>query len=470
MKIRLVMKSVLENNYPGKTPEEIAKELMQTPAFSVIHHTMRDDLGRLAVTSIIQQMLSDGQITLTNDFDKKFETDKFDLGTNRKVAGLMGSTCYMADDFEKLYQKTEENILRIASLVEQNGHHSTFGHSHLTLEISGLPKALAMVLNNEKEYCTSEKSARYTIMKDIEPKQQALYDKWKEIFKGKIDKVYGKCQPFFDKDGKKSTKLAQENARYMLSVFTPTNMVYTTSFRQLNYLYHWMQKEIENPSNSFYKQLIPAMKEFSAWCESKNLISNYLVDGKGRSFSLFGEPNIEKTWSNTYQDDYMASFACLAQLHRHRSINYSIDNSSFKNNFAENNSYFVPPILKDDEKLVKAYLKDIASVGESLPQGTLVHISEQGDIDSFLLKARERNCTMAQLEIANLTFAQTKEYHSSLDKKYQEFVKENNPNAQIVKEMANRLEPLTHGARCTAGYNCASPCAFADGIKMERLV
>ena len=77
---------------------------------------------------------------------------------------------------------------------------------------------------------------------------------------------------------------------------------------------------------------------------------------------------------------------------------------------------------------------------------------------------------MAQLEIANLTFAQTKKYHSSLDKKYQDFAKENNPNAQIVKEMANRLKPLTHGARCTAGYNCASPCAFADGIKMERLV
>ena len=307
-------------------------------------------------------------------------------------------------------------------------------------------------------------------MKDIEPSQQALYDKWKEIFKGKIDKVYGKCQPFFDKDGKKSTKLAQENARYMLSVFTPTNMVYTTSFRQLNYLYHWMQQEIENPSNSFYKQLIPAMKEFSVWCENKNLVSNSLNDGKNRSFSLFGEPNIEKSWSNIYQDDYMASFACLAQLHRHRSINYSIEKNSFKNNFAENNLYFIPPILKDDEKLVKAYLKDIASVGESLPQGTMIHISEQGNLDTFILKAKERNCTMAQLEIANLTFAQTKEYHSSLDKKYQEFVKENNPNAQIVKEMANRLEPLTHGARCTAGYNCASPCAFADGIKMERLV
>lgn len=464
------MKSVLENNYPNKTAEQITNELMQTSAVSFIRHTMNTELATIVVGSIIKQMLADEKINFSNDFDKKFETDKFNLNTNRKVAGLMGSTCYMADDFEKLYQKTEENILQIASRVEKNGHHSTFGHSHITLEISGLPKALAMVLNNEKEYCTSEKSARYTIMKDIEPSQQALYDKWKEIFKGKIDKVYGKCQPFFDKDGKKSTKLAQENARYMLSVFTPTNMVYTTSFRQLNYLYHWMQQEIENPSNSFYKQLIPTMKEFSVWCESKNLVSDSLNDGKNRSFSLFGEPNIEKSWSNIYQDDYMASFACLAQLHRHRSINYSIDKNSFKDNFAENNLYFIPPILKDDEKLVKAYLKDIASVGEFLPQGTMMHISEQGNLDTFILKAKERNCTMAQLEIANLTFAQTKEYYSALDKKYQDFAKENNPNAQIVKEMANRLEPLTHGARCTAGYNCASPCAFADGIKMERLV
>lgn len=77
---------------------------------------------------------------------------------------------------------------------------------------------------------------------------------------------------------------------------------------------------------------------------------------------------------------------------------------------------------------------------------------------------------MAQLEIANLTFAQTKEYYSALDKKYQDFAKENNPNAQTVKDMAGRLEPLTHGARCTADYKCASPCGFADGIKMERLV
>ena len=45
MKIRLVMKSVLENNYPGKTPEEIAKELI------VSVHT-----AKAHVCSILQKM------------------------------------------------------------------------------------------------------------------------------------------------------------------------------------------------------------------------------------------------------------------------------------------------------------------------------------------------------------------------------------------------------------------------------
>lgn len=470
MKIRVVMKSVLENYYPKKTPEDITAELMQTPSFSAIAHSMGYELGKVAVASIIKQLLNDGQITILNDFDKKFETQNFDINTNRKIAGLMGSTCYMADDFEKLYQKTEENILKIAKLVETNGHHSTFGHSHLTLEISGIPKALAMVLNNEKEYNTSEKSARYTIMQDIEPTQNSLYDKWKEIFKGKIDKVYGKCQPFFDEDGKKITKLAQENARYMLSVFSPTNMVYSTSFRQLNYIYHWMKEEIENPSNSFFKQIVPDMKEFIAWCEEKNMVSDALVDGKDRTFSLFDIPNIDTFWSNSYQTDYNASLACLAQLHRHRSIDYSIDKTMFKNNFAENDLYFLPPILKDDEKLVKAFLKDIHSVGEFLPQGTMMHISENGTLNTFMAKLKERNCVMAQLEIANLTFGQTLQYHSALEQKHKELVDKKDSKAEIAKVMADKLEPFTHGARCVGGYKCNSPCGFAEGIKMERLI
>ena len=53
-----------------------------------------------------------------------------------------------------------------------------------------------MIINNEKEYTTSEKSARYTkIIVDedsiITPKEQLLYNNWLEIFKMKIKEQYG---------------------------------------------------------------------------------------------------------------------------------------------------------------------------------------------------------------------------------------------------------------------------------------
>lgn len=227
---------------------------------------------------------------------------------NRLVAGLMGATCYMPENFEKLNSKPVENILNIATQVENSGHHSTFGHSFLTLEISGLPKALAMVLNNEKEYNTSEKSARYTVMKDIEPKQNALYEKWVNIFEREIKKLYPDgSNKFFDEKGKKARKLAQENARYLISVFTPTNMEYSTSFRQLNYICHWMEGEIEKPENKFYEQLIPSMQEFVEFCKDRNIYSERLFDGKDRGFSLFDEPVLKTVYSSNYQGMYKMS-------------------------------------------------------------------------------------------------------------------------------------------------------------------
>ena len=103
----------------------------------------------------------------------------YDRHFNHIVAGLMGSTCYMKETFKELEDKRIRDIRVIANTVEQNGHHSTFGHSHLTLEITGIAKALAMVINNEKEYCASEKSARYTIMDNLDKAESDLFYKWK---------------------------------------------------------------------------------------------------------------------------------------------------------------------------------------------------------------------------------------------------------------------------------------------------
>lgn len=43
-----------------------------------------------------------------------------------------------------------------------NGHHSVYDHINLSFNLQNIPKILAMVLNNEHQYTTSEKSVRYT--------------------------------------------------------------------------------------------------------------------------------------------------------------------------------------------------------------------------------------------------------------------------------------------------------------------
>ena len=64
-----------------------------------------------------------------------------------------------------------------------------------------------------------------------------LYDKWYKLFYTKIEEKYGN---FFKKF--KIRTLAQENARYIVTAFMPTKLIYTTSLRQINYLASWFEK------------------------------------------------------------------------------------------------------------------------------------------------------------------------------------------------------------------------------------
>jgi len=441
--------------------------------------------------ALADQMLENALTTLAEAGGMDAYHYNYDLHFNRIVAGLMGSTCYMKDTFEQLQNKGIRNILAIASVVEQNGHHSTFGHSHVTLQITGIPKALAMVLNNESEYCTSEKSARYTVMTDVEPTQSALYDKWKEIFVEEISKRYGDCRPFFDAKGTKVEKLAQENARYMLSVFTPTNMIYTTSFRQLDYVTHWLENEIANPkSNSFYMPIKKDMQEFVDFVRENGLYSDFLEDHKGRKLSLFGRGILRDHFSSSdYSVGYAISLAGLAQEHRHRRLDYHIDEYLFENS---NPVFFVPPILKSSSNLVGIWKEDIAKVSECIPQGRLAPVIETGNAADFLLKADERVCAQAQWEIMDKTRQMAKRFSNALGEElkagkeiiYTGFLEEGllspdeievavldtNETLKGIEEMKEKFDKLSVGARCTAGYKCTSPCGFAEGINLERKI
>jgi len=364
-------------------------------------------------------------------------------------SGHAAGVCYMPGTFEELMNEPAEKTQRRIAMTKDNMHHSVFGHDQINLELEDIPKALAMVINNEHEYTTSEKSARYTKMVLTEDEQK-LYDKWCENFKDLITAKYKTDYPDWFTDSR-IKKLAQENARYLISVFTPTTMLYTTSYRQLNVLYGLMQKEINNDnSNRFYEMLKPAMKDFCAAIENLPYFDETLSKvGRGRRLSLVA-PNraFIEHFGSVYAVRYKASFAELAQAQRHRTLDYEFT-------LLDNNEFYVPPILNQSDALKKEWAEDCNKVAKNFPQGMLLDVHEMGKLDDFILKMYERRCTAAQLEIADQTKITFTRYYNSL--KWQ------------GSDLANELEPFRNGARCTfPEFKCTQPCGFKDGVKEER--
>ena len=91
-------------------------------------------------------------------------------------SGKEAGICYLPDDLEKLFGEDKEKTLKRAQRTLKSGHHSVFGHPTYNLTLEGIPKILAMILNNEKVYNTSEKSARYTKMNPSKEEKE-LYEK-----------------------------------------------------------------------------------------------------------------------------------------------------------------------------------------------------------------------------------------------------------------------------------------------------
>lgn len=362
-------------------------------------------------------------------------------------SGRMAGVCYMSSTFAELQKEDSAKTIKRINLTKSNGHHSVYDHESITMYLNDIPKILAMVINNEHQYTTSEKSARYTKM-TLTQGEQTLYNKWLEIFKNRILKKYASDYPQFFTPNR-IEKLAQENARYLISVFTPTSMVYTTTYRQLNYLVAFLNDYINKPNkNTFESKLAGVMQEFVEKLKGTKFIDEKLsINDKNRHLSLFANGlECEEYFGDVYCTTYLASFAELAQAQRHRTINYQMSLTE--------NEYYVPPIIRDNDDLVAIWLSDIKSIG-NYPQGTLLKITEMGTLDNFVLKMYERKCTFAQLEINQITSATLKKYENALRIKV-------HPRAE---EMRNYL----NGSRCTfPGYKCTSPCGFKLGVNETR--
>ena len=356
-------------------------------------------------------------------------------------SGKSAGICYLPDTLETLFAEAPEKTQRRADGNIKSGHHSVFGHPTYNLCLEGIPKILAMILNNEKIYNTSEKSARYTHM-EPSPQEKELYEKWIEIFKEQILIQYPKFED------KRALKLAQENARYLISVFTPaTVMEYTVNFGQLNYIINWAKDYIKNAEeNTFSIKLKETFKEFLVSMPDLE-IEGLDSRNKNRNFSLFAQrKNRNEEFGENYSVTYLASFAQLAQAQRHRTLSYEIT-------LLDEPKYYVPPIIAGTN-LEKEWLKDISSLKEFFPQGMLVQVNERGTIENFVLKCMERLCGFSQLEIMQET--------KNIMNKYLEATKDK-------PELYQYLLPYSRGARCTfPGWKCDSPCVFGGYGAMIR--
>ncbi len=390
---------------------------------------------------------------LPNQFLK--EDGTFDKNKAIMLSGKIAGICYDKEGFSHLENEPEDRTLRRIDMTLNNGHHSVYDHIMINFNLQNIPKMLAMILNNEHQYTTSEKSARYTpvVRKEgsiITEDEERLYNKWLNIFKEKIKAQYG-----YIYNDSKILKLAQENARYLVTIFMPTQMIYSTSFRQINYIASWLMEYINHAdmNDVFEKKLSLAMKDLISELYRVNVLEDGLLKNeKYRHISLFGN-NLDvkdEYFGNVYSTLYKGSLAQLAQAQRHRTLDYNME-------FLDKKEYYIPPIIANDEELTAEWLDDISMVKSVNPQGELVKIYEVGKYDDFILKCKERLCSAAQLEIMQQTRDTLLKYSNALE------ISGNPLSQDIIR--------YTHGARCTfPDFNCTSDCKFFEGKKLVRKI
>lgn len=364
--------------------------------------------------------------------------------------GKMGGECYSSDSLASIMQEKESITQKRANFCLEKMHHSLFEHAKFTLELVDVPKILIMLLNNQYVYTTSERSARYTdfynlLQTDIERK---LYLKWVEQFKALIVAEYK--EKFTEKEVQ---KLAQENARYMASVFTPTSMVHTISLRDINYfifaLEKWLNsgwKEETAVNAKFYKIIEPKARELLEIFEPYRIQN--LIPKAPKELAIFSyKDRGTEEYTTSYSITYSLSFAAYAQEQRHRSIRHAINLTV--------GEFYVPKMLRNIPSLRDEWIKDLKQIDDLFPQGKLVTVREEGQIESFIEKCYERVCARAQLEIEEATVSSLSKFRAK--------------GTPAVKDILRATTGESYSRCKFPGYVCAEPCKFGPNHS-NRLV
>lgn len=430
---------------------------------------------------------------------------------NRKFtlfSGKAAGTCYMPDDYFEEGIQNEKAAMSRAANTAKSGHHSVYDHPHLSLQIY-TSKMMCMILNSLGVYATSEKSARFTKMHPKTEREQELYEKWIGRIRGYILKEYPDMdddalnkalkKQFGDRCGKvvngslqendaeqadwlaeykdtptlPSFKLAQENARYMISVFTPTAMVYTVSFRQIFLILDYFEGTIDilrrRDRSVFEDKLLTDMVGLHDALGSI-VGGRKLHDNKSQKLRFLVRQSSETVYEpkkqslgDSYTLVYLNSLAMLAQNQRHRTTRCNMELTE-----AGEFGYYTPEIVEMQGKdVAEEWLNDIQSVSYCIPQGTIVRITEQGVFEDYAMKCRERLCGRAQLETMKRTASNLMLFYENRQNLSEEnlemlmnMIKETSSEGEVHAEVLSRC--------MFKDFNCQEACRWGGKQALTR--
>ncbi len=415
------------------------------------------------------------------DKENRFVTEggKLDLKREFIYSGIKAAWCYKKGTVtpKDIREMAEDDLIRMGVNTFLSDHGTPNEHDYVSVEITGIPKLLCMILNDEHQYTTCERSLRYTkvlpsdYISDLEVEK---YNKWYKIFNQIFLTQYKDWflkvnQNSLENAKKDMRKKAQENARNFVSILTPTSIAYSTPFYQWQKIAIFLNDMIKDPKTPLEKLAAPYAKELIDHLIYLNIVvkkeeaiklypplKNEITDNrewlyrnnKGIKLSLFASNNqfsgINKPneFSTVINYNSEMSFSALAQAQRHRT-------SDVEMQLLEEYRFVIPPVIKNTPYEIE-YIKDMMEVEKIYPQGqnVLVNISSSlKNIINFI--GQERACELAQQEIENWYVNQfLPDIVEGLKEKeaYQEEYK------ILTKQYINRC-------RCAyPNYHCPRPC------------
>lgn len=416
-------------------------------------------------------VLGDNTSFLTKD-------GKFDKKRALIDAGVKAGICYRDGSVEDIKaQDSEQVLINRARNAIKSEHLTPLEHTTVGLEITGIPKIMCMLLNNQSQLVTCERSLRYTEVvnneqTNISDLEVTLYNKWLKIFIDVITENYWQqfykmaeinCKNNPNKnnltDPKKIAannikKRSQENARYLITVFMPTTMAHTVPWAQINRVACYMHELINRPNKTELQELlVPYMEEFINQLNELDVLDeDFFSNRKQIKLSLFADDNpfsginLPNSYGPSFSYNFNPSFASFAQFHRHRSLRFEMQ-------LMDNFECYIPPILESYDNLKEEWIKDMNKVLEYYPQGQLIRANINGSLYSLInYVGKERACQCAQLETHDIYL------YSMLSDIYDGL--RTNPN---YISLAKELEPYLGKERCMQKtYTCPKSCHFAD--------